>query len=556
MRFLLCLLLLAATAAPARAQMKGASSGRLPADVLRLVAELESDSTTVRHANAGTVSIPAGTVAAHSLVVRNGTLHIGGEVTGSVVVLFGDLRLEPGAKIGGAVAVVEGGVFGSDDAVIAGEFNQYFGGFGATAERARERLSTRSRYGHSEIEVGVDGNYNRVEGLPIRVGPEVRSGGRYPLHAYAYAILRTERRVFNVDDMGYRAALEQRIPYSGGLWAGGTAFSVTEPIDRWWFSDQEASLAAALYHEDVRDYFERTGWMVYTRFAPEHAPIDVTVGYARERHESARLRDPWTLLRGGADWRLLPVSAEGELQLVHAVGTLDLRRGSDFGTRGALLRVQLAHALAGTVTTPPALLADGVTPVSRSYEAPFTAGLIDARGYRAIGSSIVAARLVGAGSLERTPLPPAYQSAMGGAGSLPGYSAFSVHCGARARVTPVDDAGAAGGQVVLAGYGCDRIALLQAEYRRDFSSAPRSRHDDDHEHHQWWSHFDIDPDIILFFDAGRGWSYDADGTAAATRTLYDAGAGLVLGGVGVFGAIPLTGDDRGIRFFLRLGPRF
>jgi hypothetical protein len=44
--------------------------------------------------------------------------------------------------------------------------------------------------------------------------------------------------------------------------------------------------------------------------------------------------------------------------------------------------------------------------------------------------------------------------------------------------------------------------------------------------------------------------------ATDTETLYDVGAGIVLGDFGVYGAVPLTGDDRSLRFFVRLGARF
>ena len=555
MRILLTVLLLAATALPASAQIQGAGRGRLPAEVLRLLAELESDSATI--STTGDYRVDAGTVVDRNIVVRNGTLTIAGDVRGAVVVLHGDLRLDSAAVIGGEVAVVDGGVFGTEHATIAGTFNQYLGGFGEVPERAYGRLSSRNRYAHSEIEVGIDGNYNRVEGLPIRFGPEIRTRGSWATHAYAYAIMRTEPGVFDIDDMGYRAAIEQRIPNTGGLWLGATAFSVNEPIDRWWFTDQEASLAAALYHEDVRDYYDRTGWMVYARYALEDAPIDLTFGYAQEDHETAWLRDPWTLFHGGDAWRPLPLAAEGSLDLLHATGTLDLRHGSDFGTTGGMLRLQMSHALEGTVTTPSAWLAPLGPTAGRTFDAPFTAGLIDARVFAPIAGNVLAARFVGAGSLDESPLPAAYQSALGGAGSLPGYSSFSVNCGARTRLLTLDDDGAITEQPTLAGYGCDRVALFQAEFRADFGNGGRrSRDDDEDEHDHWWPHFDIDPDMVLFFDAGRGWRYDDDGRSFATNTLYDAGAGVVLGGLGIFGAVPLSGDDHEVRFFLRLGPRF
>ena len=41
-----------------------------------------------------------------------------------------------------------------------------------------------------------------------------------------------------------------------------------------------------------------------------------------------------------------------------------------------------------------------------------------------------------------------------------------------------------------------------------------------------------------------------------TGILSDAGAGITLGDLGVFAAIPLRGEDRSVRFFVRLGARF
>ncbi|MGQ0815742.1 MAG: hypothetical protein ACT4O1_15000 [Gemmatimonadota bacterium] len=138
----------------------------------------------------------------------------------------------------------------------------------------------------------------------------------------------------------------------------------------------------------------------------------------------------------------------------------------------------------------------------------------------------MAFRIVGGGTLGDETLPPQFQHALGGAATLPGYSTFSADCGARRSV-------------VLRGnndsffpyYGCDRMALFSADYRADFAA--------------------------VFFDAGRGWSAsDAPAGAAHTATLYDAGAGILLGDVGIYGAVPLTGNDRAVKFFVRLGPRF
>src|SRR5690606_19682750 len=112
----------------------------------------------------------------------------------------------------------------------------------------------------------------------------------------------------------------------------------------------------------------------------------------------------------------------------------------------------------------------------------FTTGRIDVRRYQTVGrNATLALRAFGAGSLREEPLPPQFQHALGGAGSLPGYSTFSIACGARDRLVrrsrddPFQD--------FFGGYGCDRMALFQAEYRGGF--------DLDFGHGRDW-HWDLD----------------------------------------------------------------
>jgi hypothetical protein len=62
----------------------------------------------------------------------------------------------------------------------------------------------------------------------------------------------------------------------------------------------------------------------------------------------------------------------------------------------------------------------------------------------------------------------------------------------------------------------------------------------------------------VFFDAARGWVHKESELrgAADTPNLYDVGAGILLGDIGIYAAVPLTGTDRAANFFVRLGPRF
>jgi hypothetical protein len=211
------------------------------------------------------------------------------------------------------------------------------------------------------------------------------------------------------------------------------------------------------------------------------------------------------------------------------------------------VRVEADHRLHGTLAIPAA--ATALEPVV--FDRAFTRAQLDVRRFQRAGDdAVLALRVVGGGALDRRSLPPQFQHALGGPGSLPGYAPFDVDCGARALA--VSPGGAADEQLFFPSYGCDRFALFQAEYRGgfDFRFGGDAR---DGGARGW--HVDGSPNWIVFFDAARGWSFD-DTDTFDTGTLYDVGAGLLLGGIGVYGAVPLSGDERDLRLFVRLGPRF
>ena len=224
----------------------------------------------------------------------------------------------------------------------------------------------------------------------------------------------------------------------------------------------------------------------------------------------------------------------------------DLRDDDDFSARGWWFEAGLDHALDVDLTLPVASLDPNAQPVR--FSDTFTTATVDLRRYQRVGrNATLGLRVSGAGTIEEAPLPPQFQHALGGAGSLPGYSTFSVACGARDRLVLHSTESPLQG--FFAGYGCDRVALFQAEYRGGFDVRFDGGRD--------W-HWDLDdPSWVVFFDAARGWAYDRDAAGSTdTGTLYDAGLGLLLGDVGVYGAVPLGSDKGGVRVFVRLGPRF
>jgi len=165
------------------------------------------------------------------------------------------------------------------------------------------------------------------------------------------------------------------------------------------------------------------------------------------------------------------------------------------------------------------------------------------------------------GAVNGASVPPQFQIALGGEGSLPGYPLMSIDCGARRtrlqiqRVAFDDDAEAT--QPVFPSYGCDRAALCQIEYRGRLGFNLDLGPDDDDDWARDWGWYplvDLDPHWVAFFDLGRGWS-ESD-PALDTTTFSDLGLGLFLGDIGLYWSYPLEGERRGVNFFIRLQRRF
>lgn len=554
-------------ASAATAQEHPLAGYDLPRDVERRLSRIIEDTATRRFT--GSARIEASETIVGNVVVFNGPLTLAGRIDGELIVVDGDVDFVDGSAVAGDVTVIGGIARNEDLAQVGGVFTVYSEGFQlyAGGERVlsvgtRRRRAERFRewdynWGISRITVRTGTNYNRVEGLPIMIGPVIQTAGAAPTRVEALGILRTgSGDVFDADRMGYQLRVEQFIG-GRGFRIGGMARSVVQPIEQWNLTDLEASLATFLLHDDQRDYFEREGWGVYARFAPTDFPLEMNVGYYDEDHESRAARDPWTLF-GDGNWRSQPLVGEGRLRSVAGHIQYDGRNRHNFASSGFFIRAEATRGIEGSLALPARSV------LSSSFEFPrqelnstFNSGLIDLRVYRRVGvGSALAFRGVAGGSLDGRALPPQFQHALGGAGSMPGYNLFSADCGAR-RVPSVR--ASEPNRVYFPGYGCDRFAMGTIEYRGGFEFdfggdfGGWGRRDDD-----WDWHIDANPNWMVFFDAGHGWALDASRTRGAVDTgiLYDAGAGLLLGDFGIYAAVPLNSDHRGVNVFVRLGSRF
>ncbi len=534
----------------------------IPPDVADRLESIATDARTHRlHGNA---EIGPSEIIEGDVYASGGFLRVAGMVRGQLIVVDGDVVFEPGAEVMSDVTIVGGTATGMESVRLGGTFTEYGEGFGwlAQANRIHEGRSrwtdrgwdVRRDLGHVDLDVRVGQNYNRVEGLPLQFGPTLRTGGANPLWVEAFAIWRTAAgSLGQTERMGYLARAEQFVgPH---LRVGVSARSIVQPLDPWGVSDLEASLAAAFLHEDQRDYFEREGWSAYLRVTPRHSPLDVIVEYRDERQRTAGVRDPWTLFNGEDIWRLQPLAAEGRLRSLDASVEVDLREGRGFIGNGWYFRSEFERGLDGNLETP--VLGAGLPPASgRQYGSDFTTGLLDIRRYEPVGyHGSLALRVVGGGTLQDVSLAPQFQHALGGAGTLPGYDLLSVDCGARSAVGMVSTGIGGAGPSYYGGYGCDRFGLFQAEYRGGFDIR-FGDHDDGWRDERWPRHVHANIDWTVFFDAAKGWRFDESEGWLDSGVLYDAGAGVILGDFGVYGAVPLTGDERNLRLFIRLGPRF
>lgn len=551
-----CLL---AAGAAAQAQERPLANAGLPRSVEnRLTALIEDPATKKIDGEVTMAETQEG-----SVVVFKGPLRLSGKINGELLVIDGNVTFESGAAVTGDVTVVGGEAFGLENASIDGTvtlygegFSLFSGGDKVLTVNPRTRRVYRDDdhrdWGHSNFTVRSGWNYNRVEGLPVQFGPVIETSGRNPTRVEALAIWRTEQSSpFDTEDWGYALRAEQFMFGDRDFRLGGTLKSVIDPIEDWQLTRSEASLATFVLHSDYRDYFKREGWSAYAKLAPRATGLTASIEYRDEKHFSQHARDPWTVFENNDAWRLQPLVAEGRFRSVNGAFELDNRDRRDFASDGFYVRGEITQGLSGSLELPL------ISPVA--FNEKFTRGLIDFRVYRRVeNDATLSFRGVLGGALSDGALPPQFQHALGGAGSLPGYSLFEGDCGAR-RVAVTHTSTA---ENFFAAYGCDRMAMFSAEYRGGFrfniGGFDDGDEDEDSQEDDLGWHVDANPNWIVFFDAARGWAHDDSKARGARNTgsLYDVGLGIVLGDVGIYGAVPLSGEDRDMKLFVRLGPRF
>lgn len=525
-----------------------ATAEELPRAVAEEVVAFYNRETTIRLS--GRTLIPADREVEGDVAVLGGPVELGGRIGGNLVIINGDINLRPGAWIEGRLTVVGGAAKGVEGARIGRGIATYDGilryrrtddgiAYLGTRPGPRRPSATRLRLpdwtiGDSEIYVSARA-YNRVEGLPIAIGPRITTGGGNPLRFEALLVYRSEAG-FDLDekDIGYEVGARQYLGGHRDVWIEAGLHSVIDPIERWQLTNLENSLSFFLLRSDYRDYYERTGWAVSLGGRLGRA-LRGALEYIDEDHETVQTRSPWTILFNTGD----PFDPnarinDGDLRSLALRLSLDTRNDPDAPGSGWYNQLRLEQALGGRLA---------------EREPDFTHFFLDLRRYNRVSpGAVLALRFTTGGRAGGSFMPAQREHVIGGIGSLPGYDQRRFDCGVRSQVLIGE----------VAGYGCQRFALFQAEYRGDLNFDLHWGDDDrDGEITDIFS-VDFEPDLILFYNAGAAWNTGEgfiDHLTNSNNWVADVGAGLELGGFGVYLAYPLAGSG-GFNFFARLSGRF
>lgn len=417
-----------------------------------------------------------------------------------------------------------------------------------------------------------DNGYNRLEGFPFQLGVAARSEGLEPFLGRAVTIIRTDA-AGGLDDVGYSFRGEKLFLGSRRIAVGVEFYSEVRAIESRGISNIENSLSAGIFHSDYRDYHNRQGVVAFASYAPRNSPLSAGIEVRTERHDLVASGNPGSIFENDTPWRLQPLIAEGKVHSASAAVRYDNRARRPAGlAKGWKIDAEIMQTFGGDLNIAEVglVLPDGTRgpPLAGlpTMEATFTKGFLDVRRYNAVGDANLNLRFLAEGILNNEVLPPQFQHALGGPGSLPGLPGFPDD--PAVPMMPAMDCGARGSQVstsptnLLATrffpfYGCDRYVLFQAQLEGYFGFQIGDA-DLDFRDEGLALNLELIPRWVLFFDAAQAWVQGNIGpfTRSDEDLKYDAGGGIAFGDLGFYLAVPLEGDDKNVQFVVRLGSRF
>ena len=508
------------------------------------------------------------------VAVIDGPVSVSGHIGGRLTVINGDLELIAGATIDSGILVVGGAMHApTGDSVHVG------GAVIVLAQKLRYRLDNgrmvtgtdadplknwwarwlhrRDRPNYTDITLTSAHTYNRVEGLPIFVGPSIRRELPWTngsLSVDALGIVRTENFAnWNKQTFGYRLGADVKGGDDPRLTLALRAYDEVSPVENWQLGDGEVGLASFFFRRDYRDYFERQGGSGALSLV-NGARTSLTLSLADEHWYPRSERNPFALFPTDNGWRPNPTLDDGNFRIVGLNARIDTRNSetdiwsgwyilanleygnghvSNFGPRSTL-------EFALTPTTPP--------PGDDNYTRLF----LDIRRYNRLAPNAqFNVRAVIGGWLSGDPLPLERRLSVGGPGTIPGFDFRSSGDNAPDVASCSSLSAAPEGKPAE----CERIVLGQAEYRTSFHFGLRV----------FGHRIENDGAWVIFSDAGRGWlvgprlgplQYPASTFPNLRTFMTDVGLGGMIDPVGIYVAKALSRPEERPHFVIRVRRTF
>ena len=428
------------------------------------------------------------------------------------------------------------------------------------ADTAADRLGLWARTSRASGLVLSSGKtYNRVEGLPVHIGPVFHDSiGAADLNASVIGIIRTADTFhWDSQNLGHRITAEARVGRGRGYGLAVSSYDVITPVEPWQLPDPDAALATFFGHRDFRDYFNRHGAKATATFHMS-TRSSFSADWADERWSSVRARSVFTIFGNGSAWRANPVVDAGRFHIGTLRANIDTRNDDINPATGWLI---VAEYERGTGRPTDLGLASPLSRTAITPKVTYGRALVDLRRYNRLSPTTwINARMVIGGWLHGDDLPLERRFSMGGIGTVPGfdfrqYEPGTVDVSQCSNVGPPPPGNPA---------QCERIALAQLEYRNELHSSLfdflnsrpiRLR----------GIGFTVQPTVVAFVDAGRGWlvGQPSETLVYSSRSFprfgtfrTDVGLGLDLGIIGVYVAKAVSSSKDPANVFLRVHRRF
>jgi len=516
------------------------------------------------------------------VAVLDGPVSVAGHVGGRLTVINGDLELMAGATVDSGVLVVGGTLkAASGDSVHVG------GPVVVLSQKLRYRmvgdrmvtgtdadpiknwwthwLHRRDSPNYTDITLTSAHTYNRVEGLPIYVGPSIRRELPWTngsLSVDALGIVRTENfDHWDKQTFGYRFGADVRGGDDPRLGASLRVYDEVAPVESWQLGDGEVGLASFFFRRDYRDYFERQGASGALSLITD-SRSGLTLSLADEHWYPRAERHPFALLSTDNGWRPNPTLDDGNFRIAGLTARIDTRNSATDIWSGwyviANLEYGNGHVSHFGPRSPPAIALtahsdSGIIPVTLTpANVNYTRLFLDIRRYNRLAPNAqFNVRAVVGGWLSGDPLPLERRVSVGGPGTIPGFDFRSAGDDAPDVASCSAVPAAPSGRPAE----CERMVLAQAEYRTlthfAFNIFGHRMEDD----FAW----------LVFADAGRGWlvgprlgalQYPASTFPNLRTFMTDAGLGFSIDPVGIYVAKALSRPEERPHFVIRVRRTF